>query len=66
MAALEALVPEEIEAHFRLNLARLRSYPKMRAEVSLLLEARTAARLQTGAVPMDLDSFHPKKPGKGN
>eukprot|EP00971_Amphidinium_carterae_P332057 6465990-Amphidinium_carterae.1 len=40
MAALESLLPEELEKHCQLNRARLDSYEKLREEVVLYAEAR--------------------------
>eukprot|EP00971_Amphidinium_carterae_P191871 3806937-Amphidinium_carterae.1 len=56
MAAFEALVPESVEQHFRLNHSRLSTYASMRTEVMLLIENRTASRLTAGD-PMDVDSL---------
>eukprot|EP00971_Amphidinium_carterae_P229266 4548412-Amphidinium_carterae.2 len=64
MAAFEALVPEQIEQHFRLNHARLKTYGDMKREVALLLEHSTASRIQAGD-PMDVDSIRQQAYSKG-
>eukprot|EP00975_Prorocentrum_lima_P043571 9146105-Prorocentrum_lima.AAC.1 len=44
IAALEALLPEDLEKHVQLNRQRLNSYQILRAEVVLYAEARGFAK----------------------
>ena len=65
-AALEALVPSELERHLQLSSGRLTSYSQTREEVRLFLETRLGHKLKEPRVhgnkkqhddPMDVDSF---------
>ena len=40
MAALESMVPTDLENHLQMNHVRLESYEQMRAEVVTYLESR--------------------------
>lgn len=76
-AALESLVPDELEKHLQLNANRLSDYDAAREEVRMYVEARAGLKLkeksvtektgknhQGGGDPMDVDSFVKGK-GKG-
>eukprot|EP00971_Amphidinium_carterae_P220005 4367367-Amphidinium_carterae.3 len=69
MAALESLVPSELENHLRLNASKFADYHTMRTEVTSYIESRTGSRMKVpdfqGAKsdPMDVDSL--AKGGKG-
>ena len=80
MAALEALLPEELERHCQLQRSRLDTYQKLREEVVLYAEARGYVAPKLGQVskaredrddPMDVGGFGQWKgrnfpKGKGN
>ena len=80
MAALEALLPEELERHCQLQRSRLDTYQKLREEVVLHAEARGYVAPKLGQVskaredrddPMDVGGFGQWKgrdfpEGKGN
>ena len=67
MAALESLVPVDIEAHLQMNASKFDTYDKMRHEVVAYLEARTGTRMRETRVTkhdatrdrdaMDVDSL---------
>ena len=66
MAALEALLPEELERHCQLQRSRLDTYQKLREEVVLYAEARGYVAPKLGQVskaredrddPMDVGGF---------
>ena len=66
MAALEALLPEELERHCQLQRSRLDTYQKLREEVVLYAEARGYVAPKPGQVskaredrdnPMDVGGF---------
>ena len=66
MAALEALLPEELERHCQLQRSRLDTYQKLRAEVVLYAEARGYVAPKLGQVskaredrddPVDVGGF---------
>ena len=65
-AALEALVPNELDQHLAMNRARLIAYEKVRSEIQSLIAARRSQfEFKTVAAkgasdPMDVDSY-----GKG-
>eukprot|EP00971_Amphidinium_carterae_P343376 6483103-Amphidinium_carterae.1 len=70
MAALESLVPAELETHLRLNASKFTDYISMRAEVVSYIESRTGSRMKvpdfqssSKSDPMDVDSL--AKEGKG-
>eukprot|EP00971_Amphidinium_carterae_P035023 689667-Amphidinium_carterae.1 len=69
MAALESLLPEEIEEHVHLNHARLKTFVALKQEIILLLEAKAGARYQVDEpVPMDTSALYRdggKDGGKG-
>ena len=77
MAAFEALLPAELATHVTMNSARLATYAAMRAEVVLILEAKTGVKMkssvgtgsggagQGGPDDMDVGSFGKAKGGKG-
>ena len=77
MAALEALLPEELERHCQLQRSRLDTYQKLREEVVLYAEARRYVAPKLGQVskaredkddPMDVGGFGQWKgrnPSKG-
>ena len=50
MAALESLVPADIEAHLQMNASKFDTYEKMRNEVVAYLEARTGTRMRESRV----------------
>ena len=62
-AALEALVPGELEQHLAMNRARITTYDQVRAEIQAYIEARRSQfALKVGAGArnpdaMDVDSF---------
>ena len=65
MAALESLVPTDLEVHLQMNSSRIETYDAMRAEVLAFIESRTGSRMTETKVhkhdkirddPMDLDS----------
>ena len=65
MAALESLVPTDLEVHLQMNSSRFETYDAMRAEVLAFIECRTGSRMTETKVhkhdkirddPMDLDS----------
>ncbi|CAK0798924.1 unnamed protein product, partial [Prorocentrum cordatum] len=82
MAALESLVPQELETHLQLNATRFDTYMDMRTEIVRYVEARLGAKIRGPQVQqhdrhrdrgsdMDVDmgslQRHPKgKDGKGN
>ena len=75
MAAIEAMVPQDLEKHLLYSQPRMTDYETMRAEITLLLEARTGVRMKYHTlnikperIPMDVDSFvrAGKGTGKGN
>ena len=64
-AALESLVPTDLEVHLQMNSSRFETYDAMRAEVLAFIESRTGSRMSETKVhkhdkirddPMDLDS----------
>ena len=66
MAALEALLPEELERHCQLQRSRLDTFQKLREEVILLAEARGYVASTLGQVakaredrgdPMDVEDL---------
>ena len=74
LAALTAMVPEDIEQHLLMNDARLSTYELARAEVINFLESRHGLRVRdtrvqrdtrAGNDPMDVDSFQHKGKSKG-
>ena len=64
MAALESLVPTDLEVHLQMNSSRFETYDAMRAEVLAFIESRTGSRMTETKVHkhdkirdlMDLDS----------
>ena len=48
MAALESLVPVELENHLQMNASKFDTYESMRNEVVSYAESRTGARIRTG------------------
>ena len=65
MAALESLVPTDLEVHLQMNSSRFETYDAIRAEVLAFIESRTGSRMTETKVhkhdkirddPMDLDS----------
>ena len=56
MAALEALLPEELEKHCQLQRARLDTYDKLREEVVLYAEARGYTAPKGGQVARPRDA----------
>ena len=75
-AALEALVPTELEKHLQLNAARLPRFTDTCEEVRLFIETRLGQRVKEPKVtgrgagggghdPMDVDSFAKGKHGGG-
>ena len=82
MAALESLVPVELETHLQMNSTRLTSYEEMRNEVVTYVESRIGGRIREARVqhhdrardhhhqhhdPMEVDSLSKgKSKGKGN
>ena len=65
MAALESLVPTDLEVHLQMNSSRFETCDAMRAEVLAIIESRTGSRITETKVhkhdkinddPMDLDS----------
>ena len=70
-AALESILPADLEKHIQMNLVRLATYDAMREEVMLYAEARGAVaggrpKKERGPDDMDVGSFHKgKKGGKG-
>ena len=73
MAALESLVPQDMEAHLQMNASKFDTYEKMRNEVVAYLETRTGARMRDARITkhdasrdaMDVDSMT-KGYGKGS
>ena len=76
MAALESLVPEDMEKHLLMNQSRLGSYELLRREVVAYMEARTGVRIKAISVQskkdktkdpnaMDIDGFVKGSKGKG-
>ncbi|CAK0892249.1 unnamed protein product, partial [Prorocentrum cordatum] len=75
MAALEALLPEDLEKHCQLQRARLDTYAKLREEVILYAEARGYVAPKLGQVgrpqesrkddPMDVGQFNKGAPKGG-
>jgi len=75
MAALEMIVPTDLENHLVLNKYRLRSFEDAYREVVTILEARTGVRLKQPSIKysgaardpdaMDVDALHKGKKGKG-
>ena len=45
MAALESLVPSDLEAHLQMNSSRFETCDAMRAEVLAFIESRTGPRM---------------------
>eukprot|EP00971_Amphidinium_carterae_P289352 5744947-Amphidinium_carterae.1 len=69
------MCPTSVEAHLRLNHARLQSYALLRAEILMLLETNIGASLKApeaavgGDDPMDTSAMYPaggKGKGKGD
>ena len=65
MAALESLVPTDLEVHLQMNSSRFKTRDAMRAEVLVFIESRTGSRMTETNVhkhdkirddPVDLDS----------
>ena len=57
MAALESLVPTDLEVHLQMNSSRFETYDAMRAEVLTFIESRTGSRNdKIRDDPMDVDS----------
>ena len=65
MAALESLVPTDLEIHLQMNISRFETYDATRAEVLAFIESRTRSRMTETKVhkhdkilddPMDLDA----------
>ena len=65
MAALESLVPTDLEVHLQMNSSRFETYDAMRAEVLAFIESRTGSRMTETKVhkhdkirddPTDVDS----------
>ena len=65
MAALESLVPTDLEVHLQMNSSRFETFEAMRAEVLAFIESRTGSRMTETKVhkhdkirddPMDVDS----------
>ena len=56
MAALEALIPEDLEKHVQLNRSRLKNYDELRREVILYAEARCGSKtfIQSPSQPSTL------------
>ena len=73
-AALEALVPTELEQHLAMNRARLITYGQVRNEIQAYTEARRSqfafksVAAKNTPDPMDVESFGDGKgtKGKGN
>ena len=73
MAAIEMLVPTDLENHLVLNKHRLRTFEDVYAEVTSILEARTGVKIKEpsiktaggGAADMEVDSFSKGKGDKG-
>ena len=61
---LLSMVPEALEDHLEMNIARLDTYAKARAEVISYTEQKAAKVDDGGAAPMELDAFKGKG-GKG-
>ena len=59
------MVPEQLEDHLEMNIGRLDTYAKARAEVISYTEQKAAKIDDGGAAPMDLDTFKGNKGGKG-
>ena len=68
MAALETMVPNELEQHLQLNATRFTTYSEMRAEVLAFCEARAGSKVREqpfkpsggnnrGDDPMDVDAL---------
>ena len=66
MAALESLVPTDLEVHLQMNSSRFETYDAMRMEVLSYIESRTGSRMTETKVqkhdktrddPMDVDSM---------
>ena len=62
---LLSMVPEQLEDHLEMNIGRLDTYAKARAEVISYTEQKAAKIDDGGAAPMDLDAFKGNKGGKG-
>ena len=62
---LLSMVPEQLEDHLEMNIGRLDTYAKARAEVISYTEQKAAKIDDGGAAPMDLDTFKGNKGGKG-
>ena len=62
---LLSMVPETLEDHLEMNIARLDTYAKTRAEVISYTEQKAAKVDDGGAAPMELDAFKGKG-GKGS
>ena len=59
------MVPEQLQDHLEMNIGRLDTYAKARAEVISYTEQKAAKIDDGGAAPMDLDTFKGNKGGKG-
>ena len=59
------MVPEQLEDHLEMNIGRLDTYAKARAEVISYTEQKAAKIDDGGAAPMDLDTFKGNEGGKG-
>ena len=62
---LLSMVPEQLEDHLEMNIGRLDTYAKARAEVISYTEQKAAKVDEPGAVPMELDAFKGKQGAKG-
>ena len=62
---LLSMVLEQLEDHLEMNIGRLDTYAKARAEVISYTEQKAAKIDDGGAAPMDLDTFKGNKGGKG-
>ena len=75
MAALEAMLPQELEAHIQLNQSRFTSYDDVLDEVTRFIEYNTGKSLKVISAaaasaaskddPMDLSYFERQQKGKG-
>ena len=61
---LLSMVPEQLEDHLEMNMGRLDTYAKARAEVVSYTEQKAAKVDEPGAVPMELDAFKGTKGAK--
>ena len=62
---LLSMVPEQLEDHLEMNIGRLDTYAKARAEVISYREQKAAKVDEPYTVPMELDAFKGKKGAKG-